>query len=324
MVVGVADAVGAGLQHPPLEAALGVDRAGAGHGVVGRDELEVLPRRRVQDLELGGARTDDRARRPARRTRRLDRGQSCEGEREDGEQGEERATKRRTTGHERIVPLGDRRAHPSAASESGPVFVTTDRPIAPEQPTPAARGGSRPVRAVSVLVNVAVPWTRDPSMVKKLRPFGGDLWAELFLGVPARESGVATALPHMTEKRVLVPGPDHPITVTPAGTTVTVRLGGRVIAKTDRALVLQEASYPPVHYLPLEDVEAEVLRPSSHETYCPFKGDASYYSLVDGETVIDGRGLVLRRAVRRGLRDREPRRVLPAARGDLRLSARRD
>ena len=50
----------------------------------------------------------------------------------------------------------------------------------------------------------------------------------------------------MTEKRVLVPGPDHPITVVPAGTTVTVSLGGRTIAKTDRALVLQEASYLPL------------------------------------------------------------------------------
>ncbi len=80
----------------------------------------------------------------------------------------------------------------------------------------------------------------------------------------------------MTEKQVLVPGPDHPITVTPAGTTVTVRFGDRVIAETDRALVLQEASYPAVHYLPLEDVDADVLRPSAHETYCPFKGVASY------------------------------------------------
>ena len=90
----------------------------------------------------------------------------------------------------------------------------------------------------------------------------------------------------MTEKRVLVPGLDDPITVSPAGTTVTVRLGGRTIAKSDRALVLREASYPPVHYLPLEDVEDGVLRPSSHETYCPFKGDASYYSLLDGDAVI--------------------------------------
>ena len=83
----------------------------------------------------------------------------------------------------------------------------------------------------------------------------------------------------MTEKQVLIPGPDHPITVTPTDATVTVRLGGRTIAKTERALVLQEASYPPVFYLPLDAVEADALRPSSHETYCPFKGDASYYTI---------------------------------------------
>lgn len=91
----------------------------------------------------------------------------------------------------------------------------------------------------------------------------------------------------MTEKQVLVPGPDHPITVTPSDTTVTVRFGDRVIARTDRALVLQEASYPAVHYLPLEDVDADVLRPSAHQTYCPFKGDASYYSLDDGDAVVE-------------------------------------
>jgi uncharacterized protein (DUF427 family) len=89
----------------------------------------------------------------------------------------------------------------------------------------------------------------------------------------------------MTEKKVLVPGPSHPITVTPADETVTVRFGDRVIAKTDQALVLRESSYPPVYYLPLEAVDADVLEPSSHQTYCPFKGDASYYSLVAGDTV---------------------------------------
>ena len=90
----------------------------------------------------------------------------------------------------------------------------------------------------------------------------------------------------MTEKQVLLPGPDHPITVTPAGRTVTVRFGDRTIATTDRALVLQESSYPPVYYLPLADVDADVLKPSAHETYCPFKGDASYYTLADGDTVV--------------------------------------
>ena len=96
---------------------------------------------------------------------------------------------------------------------------------------------------------------------------------------------VAPVAPDMTEKQVLVPGPDHPITIAPAGTTVTVRLGGRVIATTDDALLLQEASYPGVYYLPLDSVDPEVLAPSDHRTYCPFKGDASYYSLRDGDAV---------------------------------------
>ena len=89
----------------------------------------------------------------------------------------------------------------------------------------------------------------------------------------------------MTAKQVLVPGPDHPITVAPAGTTVTVHLGDRLIAKTDDALLLQEASYPAVYYLPLDSVDADVLVASAHRTYCPFKGDASYYTLCDGDTV---------------------------------------
>jgi uncharacterized protein (DUF427 family) len=91
----------------------------------------------------------------------------------------------------------------------------------------------------------------------------------------------------MTEKQVLIPGPDHPITVTAAEQTVSVTFADRVIAKTDQALVLQESTYPAVFYLPLEAVQADVLRPTNHQTYCPFKGDASYYSLVDGETVAE-------------------------------------
>jgi len=91
----------------------------------------------------------------------------------------------------------------------------------------------------------------------------------------------------MTEKQVLIPGPDHPITISRSDQTVTVTFHDRVVAKTDQALVLQESTYAPVFYLPLDAVDADVLRPTSHETYCPFKGDASYYSLVDGETVAE-------------------------------------
>jgi uncharacterized protein (DUF427 family) len=91
----------------------------------------------------------------------------------------------------------------------------------------------------------------------------------------------------MSQKPVLIPGPDHPITITPAATEVSVRFGDRLIASTDRALVLQEASYPPVYYLPIGDVEPDVLEATTHETYCPYKGDASYYSLSDGETAAE-------------------------------------
>jgi uncharacterized protein (DUF427 family) len=86
----------------------------------------------------------------------------------------------------------------------------------------------------------------------------------------------------MADMLVLVPGPDHPITVEPTGGRVTVTLGGRVIADTQDALTLAEASYPPVQYIPLADVDPLVLRSSDTETYCPYKGEASYYSLEVG------------------------------------------
>ncbi|HET7682300.1 MAG TPA: DUF427 domain-containing protein [Marmoricola sp.] len=81
----------------------------------------------------------------------------------------------------------------------------------------------------------------------------------------------------------LEPGRLHPITVEPAEGRVTVRYGDRQIAATDRALVLREASYPPVYYVPLDEVDPAVLEPSTHTSYCPYKGDASYYSLHDGD-----------------------------------------
>jgi uncharacterized protein (DUF427 family) len=89
----------------------------------------------------------------------------------------------------------------------------------------------------------------------------------------------------MTPRPVLKPGPDHPFTVEPTASRVVVRAGGKVIADTSRALTLQEADYPAVQYIPLEDVEPGALRPTDSETYCPYKGEASYYTLVtaDGE-----------------------------------------
>ena len=80
----------------------------------------------------------------------------------------------------------------------------------------------------------------------------------------------------------------HPITIEPSPGRVVVRLGATVVADTGDALVLREASYRPVHYVPLADVDPSVLRPSEHSTYCPFKGHASYYSLeAEGRLVPD-------------------------------------
>ncbi len=80
------------------------------------------------------------------------------------------------------------------------------------------------------------------------------------------------------------PGPDHPISVEPAGTRVTVRIGAKVVAESSEALMLREASLPPVFYIPREDVVMEALASSLTSTHCPYKGDASYFSVRDGAT----------------------------------------
>jgi uncharacterized protein (DUF427 family) len=63
---------------------------------------------------------------------------------------------------------------------------------------------------------------------------------------------------------------------------VVVTLAGKVIADTLDALTLREAHYPPVHYIPRKDVDMAGLERTQHSTYCPYKGDASYYSIAAG------------------------------------------
>jgi uncharacterized protein (DUF427 family) len=79
-----------------------------------------------------------------------------------------------------------------------------------------------------------------------------------------------------------LPGPDHPITITRAPKRVRVTFAGEVIAETSDALVLQEASYPPVFYIPRADAQLPLLAKTSRSTHCPYKGDASYYSIQAG------------------------------------------
>ena len=92
----------------------------------------------------------------------------------------------------------------------------------------------------------------------------------------------------MTERTIKIPGPDHPITIEPTPGRVVVTLGGRMIAGTNDALTLCEASYPPVQYIPRKDVDMTALIRSATTTYCPYKGEASYFSIpAGGERSVD-------------------------------------
>jgi len=83
-----------------------------------------------------------------------------------------------------------------------------------------------------------------------------------------------------------LPGPDHPITITANPKRVRVSIGDTVIAETTHALTLKEAKYPAVQYVPREDAKMELLQRTDRVTHCPYKGDASYFSVhADGKVV---------------------------------------
>ena len=95
----------------------------------------------------------------------------------------------------------------------------------------------------------------------------------------------------MTTRQPRIPGPDHPITIEKAGVRVLARVGTHVVADTTRALTLREASYPAVQYIPLDDVDQTLLAASETQTYCPYKGDASYYTITLPEGTLPEGGL---------------------------------
>ena len=86
----------------------------------------------------------------------------------------------------------------------------------------------------------------------------------------------------MQGKPVKIPGPDHPIAIEANPARVIVRAGGTVIADSAAALELREAQYPPVQYIPRKDVRMDLLVRTDHSTYCPYKGDCSYFSISAG------------------------------------------
>lgn len=73
--------------------------------------------------------------------------------------------------------------------------------------------------------------------------------------------------------------PGHKISIEEATSRLIVRAGGKVVVETQAALILREASYPPIYYAPRADIAANALTPTDHTTWCPFKGRAAYFSI---------------------------------------------
>lgn len=86
----------------------------------------------------------------------------------------------------------------------------------------------------------------------------------------------------MSKNSAKIPGPDHPIIIERNSHRIVITLGGKVIADTTDALILREASYPAVQYIPRKDVAMSALERTDHGSYCPYKGDASYFSIPAG------------------------------------------
>ena len=84
------------------------------------------------------------------------------------------------------------------------------------------------------------------------------------------------------EKEIKIPGPDHPINISPAEGKIRVAVSGKIVAESAQALRLEEHGYPPVYYLPRSDADMSLLVQTSRSTYCPYKGDCAYYSIPVG------------------------------------------
>jgi uncharacterized protein (DUF427 family) len=144
-----------------------------------------------------------------------------------------------------------------------------------------------------VLAYTILPTPFSPQVVRQgntARPSG---WEELQDHLPPDRKVpdpyvVAPIMTHGTgstssERPHYLPGPNHPITITPSTDHVVVKVGDRVVVDTTAALSLQEHTYPAVLYVPRADADLEFLQRSEHQTYCPFKGDAAYFSIPGAE-----------------------------------------
>jgi uncharacterized protein (DUF427 family) len=148
-------------------------------------------------------------------------------------------------------------------------FTTATQPIAGKPaPTPSAEARASSIQSDQNTVATGFMLLHSPSFPARDWPT---------LGLPFIGPAGVTAMK--------IPGPDHPITLSPLPGSVTVHFKGARVAQSNQALELKEASYPPVIYIPRSDISIEHYVRTEHRTHCPYKGDAQYFSLsANGET----------------------------------------
>jgi uncharacterized protein (DUF427 family) len=95
-----------------------------------------------------------------------------------------------------------------------------------------------------------------------------------------------------TTREIKIPGPKHPMSIEPHTGLVSVTVEGVRIAESTNALILREASYQPVYYIPISDIDMRLLEESDATSYCSYKGDCNYFSVVTPTTTIADAGWI--------------------------------
>jgi uncharacterized protein (DUF427 family) len=103
------------------------------------------------------------------------------------------------------------------------------------------------------------------------------------MGLRATQCFISQGAYAMPDRTMKIPGPDHPITIEKTSSHVVVSVLGKTIADSHDAVLLREAHYPPVLYVPRKDVDMTLLERTEQASYCPYKGDCSYYSIPTGK-----------------------------------------
>ena len=76
-----------------------------------------------------------------------------------------------------------------------------------------------------------------------------------------------------------IEGPAHKLLMHEFPRRIRATFGGQTVVDTTRAVLLHETGLPPQVYVPIEDIRADLIQPTEHHTYCPFKGTASYWTV---------------------------------------------